>query len=113
MARRTRRMAWAGANCAHKTAGSVQPWNDAGGTHRVSAIFLAESLGHHLLLAAEAAEKQRAEPDKSRATGKPVREQQRLGDRPKPKSRVHRVPDVPVDAIRDESVGFPDFQAYG
>src|SRR5829696_96188 len=84
--------------------------NDAARSVHVRAVLLSEPIEHHPLLARHPQNVQGRKQHQTCPAGDPVLQQQSLRYAPKPLGGVHRVPDVPVYALRDEPVFLPKLE---
>src|SRR5262249_29760940 len=76
----------------------IDPRQDPRGPRHVAAVLVAEGFGHQRLLAPDAKKEQRSEPDQTRRPRDPIRQQQRLRQRPQPERRIHGMAHATVDA---------------
>ena len=88
----------------------VDPGQDARGALHVAAVILAKGLDHHRLLAPHAQEKERPETDEAGRPRNPVRQQERLRQRPEPKRRIHGMPHLAIDAACHQCVLVAHFE---
>src|SRR5580693_5482230 len=92
---------------------SINPWHEALGASCEGIILLAEGIAHHGFFLPDPAEKQNAEANDAANGDKPVLQQQRLRDRPKPERGVHGMAHIAVDALRHQRVLLAHDQAWG
>src|ERR1700755_3562235 len=86
---------------------------DAPSPSHIRAIAVAKGLQHHSLFSCDAAKVQNPETGQAREASNPIRQQQRLGDSPQPKCRIHRVSNFLVNPFRHEFMILPHIEADG
>src|SRR6266481_3385201 len=83
---------------------------DPASPRHIRAIAVTKGLQHHSLFSCDAAKVQNRETGQARKAGNPIRQQQRLGDSPQPKCRIHRVSNSPVNPFRHEFMILPHIE---
>src|SRR5271156_603416 len=91
---------------------SEHPRDDALGAGGIGGVGITERLQHHLLFAAHPKGEQRAEADETGRARNPIRQQQRLRQRPQKVSRIHGVADEAVDAVSHEPMILTYFEGH-
>src|SRR6516165_12115524 len=86
---------------------------DPTGARHIRAIAVAKGLQHHSLFPCDSAKEQDPETAQAREAGDPIREQQRLGDSPQPKCRIHRMSNSAVNPFRHKFMILPYVETDG